>query len=49
MTLELDRLRAGMPGVANRVHLNNAGAALMPARPCAVMEFMAVKPKSRSI
>jgi cysteine desulfurase / selenocysteine lyase len=27
---ELEKLRADTPGVANRIHLNNAGAALMP-------------------
>ena len=27
---DLDRLRADTPGVANRIHLNNSGAALMP-------------------
>ena len=35
--LDLDRLRADTPGVAHRVHLNNAGAGLMP-RP--VLEAM---------
>jgi selenocysteine lyase/cysteine desulfurase len=29
-TLDLARLRADTPGVANRIHLNNCGAALMP-------------------
>jgi selenocysteine lyase/cysteine desulfurase len=30
MTIDLARLRADTPGIAHRVHLNNAGAALMP-------------------
>ena len=28
--LELEKLRADTPGIANRIHLDNAGAALMP-------------------
>ncbi len=31
MTFDVERLRRETPGVAHRVHLNNAGAALMPA------------------
>ncbi len=38
MTLDLDRLRADTPGVANRIHLNNAGAALMPTPVIAAMK-----------
>ena len=37
MTIPLDRLRAETPGIANRIHLNNAGAALMPAPVIAAM------------
>lgn len=37
MTIDLARLRAETPGVAHRVHLNNAGAGLMP---CAVLDVM---------
>lgn len=29
-TIDLERVRADTPGTANRIHLNNAGAALMP-------------------
>lgn len=38
MTLDLDRLRNETPGVANRIHLNNAGAALMPEPVIAAMK-----------
>jgi cysteine desulfurase/selenocysteine lyase len=31
MSFDLDRLRQETPGVAHRIHLNNAGAGLMPA------------------
>src|SRR5262245_1277767 len=34
---ELERLRAETPGCAHRIHLNNAGAALMPAPVLAAM------------
>ncbi len=30
-SIDLERVRADTPGTANRIHLNNAGAALMPA------------------
>ncbi|TNC67208.1 aminotransferase class V-fold PLP-dependent enzyme [Rubellimicrobium roseum] len=30
MSLDIEKLRSETPGVANRVHLNNAGAGLMP-------------------
>jgi selenocysteine lyase/cysteine desulfurase len=30
MPIDLERFRAEIPGVVNRVHLNNAGAGLMP-------------------
>ncbi len=38
MTLDLDRLRSETPGVANRIHLNNAGAGLMPVPVIAAMK-----------
>src|SRR6266571_7698475 len=31
MPIDLERLRAETPGVSSRVHLNNAGAGLMPS------------------
>ena len=34
---EVERLRAETPGCANRIHLNNAGAGLMPAHVLAAM------------
>jgi selenocysteine lyase/cysteine desulfurase len=38
MTLDLSRLRAETPGIGNSIHLNSAGAALMPAPVIAAMK-----------